>query len=262
MSVGVEERQSVAVYRYLDIAGLAGLEEHFGKALEFLGRTAHAAFVVGYIELHHLGTGHVSAVGDRHGEGHGAIFCLRAVGCHLAECEVGIAQPMPEGEEGLDFLGVMPAVSNEYALLVFEVPHVAVSTFHTRICTQRMCRTVREPDGECEGKLARWIDLAEEYVGYRVSGFRAEEPCLNDCGNILYPRHGHGVAAYVDHHEIGVGCREGAYNVVLSIGQFKSGTVAVLAVLSGTLVETTHENHIVCLAGFAHGLGDKLGRTA
>ena len=108
-----------------------------------------------------------------------------------------------------------------------------------------MRSVVGKSDREREREFARGVDLAEDDVGDRVAGLRAEEPGLNDRRNVAHPGHRHGIAADIDHDKIACGAGERAYHVVLSVGKSETGAVCVLAVLAGTLVEAAHENDIV-----------------
>ena len=169
---------------------------------------------------------------------------------------------MAECEKRLNLPGVVPAVANEYALAVFEVHYVGTFATCAGICAEGVSAVIGKCHRECEGQLARGVGLAEKNIGYGVAGFRAEEPGLDNGRYFLYPRHCHGVSAHIYHDCAWIGGGEGLYHGVLSVRQAEGGTVGVLAVLSGALVQTAHKHHVVGIARLFHGFRYKLCRSA
>ena len=170
VGVGVEIRQVVRGDGESHLLGLAGGDGDLAETLQFLGRTLHRGFHVGDVELHCLLSLAVAGVGDGHGDGHGLPGGhLTAVGCGLAVGECGVAEAMPEGEEGLDLAGVVPAVADEDSLVVLLIPDILAGTFHAGIFTNGVGGDILKLYREGHRELARGVDLAEEDVGDGVA---------------------------------------------------------------------------------------------
>ena len=138
--------------------------------LQLLYRTKHTAFIIAYIKLYNLFSGHATRIL------HGNRQRQRTVGSHdlgrshrLAICKGSIAQAMTEGEERRNLLGVMPTITHQNVFLVLLLDAV------TRITQfiESMCTAILQPGREREGQLAARIHRTTQDVSQRLAAHGA-----------------------------------------------------------------------------------------
>ena len=165
---------------------------------------------------------------------------------------------MAEGEHGLHALLVNPAVAEEDAFLILFVYDFLAVAPCSGVRAEPVRRIVVELSQPRIGQLARRVDAPGEHVGQRIACGRAEEPALHDGVDLADPRHRHGIARYVDVHEVGVGLGKSLDQAVLAVRQTVVQAVVALGVLMVALVEAAEHDYVVGLAGLLHGLGQQL----
>ena len=87
----------------------------------------------------------------------------------------------PEREKWLDLSRLIPLVANKKVFAIVDLSVLAAYV--------RPRRDIGLRHGKADRELARWVDLAEEYIRERVPGFVALIPRLYNSGDIVDPRH-------------------------------------------------------------------------
>ena len=167
---------------------------------------------------------------------------------------------MPESEQRLDVLGIVPAIAHEDTLAVVFVDDILTFALYAGILLLVEYGTVGHFHGEGERKFAGRIDVAAKHIGNGGASLATEEPGLHDGRNLVDPGHCNGVSGDVDVNQLFAACREGLDKLVLAIRKAVLGTVGTFAVLILVLVESAHHDDIVGILRSGNRIGHHTGR--
>ena len=110
-----------------------------------------------------------------------------------------------------------------------------------------------------EGKLTRWICVANKHAGQSFSSLRTNKPALNNGCNLIFPWHGHSVARDIDKNKILVNASKSLYQLILRVRQPILLTVGVLSVLMFALVQSAKYHNIVSFSSLIYSIFNQLG---
>ena len=167
---------------------------------------------------------------------------------------------MAESEHGLHSLGVVPAVTDQNAFGVVFIYYILTFAPDAGILLLHEHGAVFHLHGEGEREFAGGIHVAAEHVRKGWACFAAEIPSLNDCGNLVGPRHGDSIPGDVHEHEFLSSFRKGFHQGVLPVRKAVFEAVIAFAVLVLVLVQATEHDDIVGIRSGSDGIGDHLLR--
>ncbi len=212
---------------------LARFEVHDREGLEFPRRALHERRGERGVDLHRLPTPDGAGVGDRDLDADVAVLADRRDYCGVVR-EGRVREAVPEGERHVERPGVVPAVADQDAFAVPDVPELAGEAPERRgvLQTQR--------DGL--GELAAGIDLAEQHVGRRRATRLAQQPALEDRGNVAGEWQRDHAAVREHDHCAGVGPPHGFQERQLRVGQVDPCAVVALRLVLRGQAEEHHRD--------------------
>ena len=170
--------------------------------------------------------------------------------------ESSVAQSVSEREQRFDFLFIRPAITYENIFpidFINGVPsmfRLCQFFFITRIFAQFMSTYIFQFCRESERKFSWRIGVSHQYGSKSCSGFRTQEPTLNNSRHFIHPRHSHCIAGDIDNNQVFIHLCQFAYHSILRVRQTQRGTVRIFTILMIALVQATEEDNIVGI--FSH----------